>query len=83
MPNLHLDTKRKFLVHKAFPTKWINRNEVLKRTGLKISNKSELLINGKTHVQSMTFINDAAKIWNEAPSNIEDSKSLITAQKVH
>ena len=66
---------------KAYPTKWINRNEVLKRTGLKNSNKPELLINGKTHVQSMTFINDAGKIWNEAPSNIKDSKSLITAKK--
>ena len=65
----------------AYPTKWTCRKDVLLRTGLKDKNKPDLVITGKTHLQSMSFINDAAKIWNEAPLNIKESKTLITAKK--
>ena len=50
-----------------YPLKWINRCDDIKRTGLKSSNKPELVINGHSHTQSNSFINDAARIWNEAP----------------
>ena len=35
---------------------------------------------GKSHSQSQTFINDAAKIWNEAPCAVKDCTSLHQAK---
>ena len=66
---------------KTYPTKWSTRKETLIREGLKSTNKPELLISGKTHVQSLTFINDAARVWNNAPSNIKECKSLSSVKK--
>ena len=66
---------------KNYSTIWTKRNEVIKRTGLKCTNKSELVINGKSYLQSQTFYNDAAKIWNEAPAEIKMCKPLATARK--
>ena len=51
------------------------------RTGLKNANKPELMIKGKSLVQSSSFMNDAAKLWNEAPSNIKDCRTQMTAKK--
>ena len=67
---------------KDYPTQWTNRNEVQKRTGLKISNKPELVIKGTSHTQSLTFMNDAAKFWNDAPRNIIECKTQISAKKL-
>ena len=67
---------------KAYPIKWIKRSEVQKRTGLKNSNKPDLVITGKSNIQSLTFINDAGLLWNRAPTNIKDCKTLISAKKL-
>ena len=39
------------------------------------------MIKGKSLVQSTSFMNDAAKLWNEAPSNIKESKTQMRAKK--
>ena len=65
----------------SYPLKWINRCDDIKRTGLKSSNKPELVINGHSHTQSNSFINDAARIWNEAPLTIKESSTLSTWRK--
>ena len=62
------------------PIKWTKRNEVIQRPGLKSSNKPELVIMGKSRSQSQTFINEAAKIWNEAPNAVNDCTSLHQAK---
>ena len=66
---------------KNYPIQWSTRSEVMKRTGLKDSNKPELQVKGRSHLQTLTFSNDAAKIWNEAPKNIRESKTLVSAKK--
>ena len=65
----------------AYPTKWVNRKDVQKRTGLKDSNKPELVTKGKTLVQTTSFMNVAANVWNSAPSNIKESKTIWSAKK--
>ena len=66
---------------KDYPTQWTNRNAVQKSSGLKISNKPELVIKGTSHTQSLTFMIDAAKVWNNAPRNIKECKTQISAKK--
>ena len=50
--------------------------------GLKSINKPELIITGRTNIQSMTFINDAAKVWNNAPSVIKECTSMSSVKKL-
>ena len=38
-------------------------------------------IKGTSFTQSNTFINDAARVWNNAPQAIKDCKSIDTAKK--
>ena len=64
-----------------YPTIWTKRNEVIKRPGLKSTNKPELMISGKSYLQSHTFYNDAAKVWNGVPVEIKKCKTLISAKK--
>ena len=66
----------------SYPTKWKTRIEELKREGLKSINKPELIITGRTNIQSMTFINDAAKVWNNAPSVIKECTSMSSVKKL-
>ena len=66
---------------KSYPIQWIKRNDVQKRSGLKTLNKPDLIISGLSHIQSHSFINDAAKVWNEAPRQIKDSLTLSTAKE--
>ena len=65
----------------SYPTQWINRKDVIIRDGLKSSNKPEVVINGKSNIQSQTFINDAAKVWNNAPSVIKECTTLSSVKK--
>ena len=51
------------------------------RDGLKDSNKPDLIISGSSHIQSCTFMNDAARVWNSAPMAIKDCKTLIYVKK--
>ena len=62
-------------------TRWVKRQDLLTRTGLKSSNKPDLVTNGMTRLQMNTFYNDAAFVWNKAPTSIKECKSLITAKK--
>ena len=48
---------------------------------LKHVNKPDLMIKGRTHIQSQTFINDADNVWNNAPSVIKECQSLSTVKK--
>ena len=65
----------------SYPIQWPTRKDEIFRMGLKSSNKPELSIKGKSCIQSQTFINDAAKIWNNAPSDIKECKSIYAAKK--
>ena len=66
--------------NKSYPTQWLNRKDDIKREGLKDNNKPYLVIKGKSCIQTQTFINDAAKVWNNAPSDIKECKSLHLAK---
>ena len=64
-----------------YPTQWDKRRDHQKRTGLKTSNKPELITSGKTRIQENTFFNDAAHLWNTAPKSIKDCKTVSAAKK--
>ena len=66
----------------SYPIQWSKRNDVIKRPGLKDSNKPDLVITGYSHIQSQTFFNDAARVWNSAPDDIKKSKSLGSVKKL-
>ena len=68
------------VAQRGIPNSMGNRNDVIRRTGLKTSNKPELVIEGISCIQSQTFINDAAKVWNEAPAIMKECKTIITAK---
>ena len=42
---------------------------------------SRLLQSGSSNMCSKTFINDAVRIWNQAPVFIKDAKSIYSAKK--
>ena len=48
--------------------------------GLSI-NKPDLIIKGKSKTQEQTFYNDAARVWNAAPNNIKDCKTIVAVKK--
>ena len=64
-----------------YPIQWMNRTEVMQKTGLKSSNKPDLITTGKTNLQDSTFINDAARIWNAAPAAIKSCETLFAVKK--
>ena len=66
---------------KSYPIQLNNRKDVIKREGLKTKNKPELVIKGNSSIQGQTFINDAARVWNNAPSVLKDCKTLSSARK--
>ena len=66
---------------KDYPTQWTNRNE-LQKNRFKNIKKTEIVIKGTSHTQSLTFMNDAAKFWNDAPRNIIECKTQISAKKL-
>ena len=65
----------------SYPIKWINRKDEIIRQGLKCSNKPDLIIKGKSPLQSQTFIHDAAMVWNSAPRALKECVSLNTVKK--
>ena len=54
-----------------YPIQWKSRIDELKKEGLKTSNKPDLIIKARTSIQDMTFINDAARVWNTAKLSIQ------------
>ena len=45
------------------------------------STRGNLVIKGKTELRQSSFINDAAKIWNNAPTSVTHCKSLSSAKR--
>ena len=45
------------------------------------SSRGDLMVKGKTELRQSAFVNDAAKIWNNAPNSIKQSKSLSGAKR--
>ena len=43
--------------------------------------KPDLIIKGKSKTQEQTFYNDAARVWNAAPNNIKDCKTIVAVKK--
>ena len=66
----------------SYPIKWTKQNEVMKRAGLKSTNKPDLMIYGFSQIQSQSFINDEARVWNSAPKKIKECNSLCLAKKL-
>ena len=65
----------------AYPIQWENRSDIIGKSGLKSSNKPDLIIRGKSKTQEQTFYNDAARVCNAAPNNIKDCKTIFTVKK--
>ena len=63
-----------------YSTQWEKRSDHQKRSGLKTSNKPELITNGKSRIQENTFYNDAAHLWNAVSKSIEDCKTVSAAK---
>ena len=65
---------------RAAPKSWskytTNRSDIIGKSGLKSSNKPDLIIRGKSKTQEQTFYNDAARVWNAAPNIIKLLKLL-------
>ena len=66
---------------KDYPIQWKRRSDIMQKDGLKSSNKPELVITGRSAIQDSTFINDATRVWNKAPSAVRDCKTLYTVKK--
>ena len=64
-----------------YPTQWERRSEIQKRSGLKSSNKPDLITNGTSRTQTNTFYNDAANLWNAAPKKIKECNTVFTVKK--
>ena len=66
---------------KDYPIQWKRREDVMKKEGLKSSNKPDLVITGRSSIQDASFINDTARVWNNAPEALKSCKSLHTVKK--
>ena len=53
----------------------------IKRQGLKSTNKPDLVLTGHSKLQMQSFFNDAARIWNLAPNQIKECKSIGTVKQ--
>ena len=47
----------------------------------KATTLGDIIVKGKTELRQSSFVNYAAKNWNEAPNNIKQSKSLSWAKR--
>ena len=65
----------------TYPTKWTRRNETNqdRRTRAADANLLNEAHGGK--ILTSTFVNDAAKLWNNAPEIIKLSKTVYSAKK--
>ena len=53
----------------------------MQKEGLKASNNPDLVTTGRSAIQDSSFINDAARVWNNAPSAVREAKNLYSAKK--
>ena len=56
----------------------VNTNSYMSSRASTLGN---LIVKGKTELRQSSFVNDAAKNWNNAPINITQSKSLSNAKR--
>ena len=62
----------------------IQSQKISEKSGSKCTRASargDLILEASTQKSQGTFLNDAFKIWNEAPISIKNSKSLAIAKK--
>ena len=71
----------KSLNDKKYPTQWDKRSDLQKRSGLKTTNKRDLITQGSSKLQENTFYNDAAHVWNVAPKVIKECNTVQAAKK--
>ena len=71
----------KSLQSESHPTKWSRRNETNPetRTRSAITNNLNEAYGGK--IITSTFVNDAAKLWNNAPESIKSCTSIYSVKK--
>ena len=64
-------------------TQWdkVLNDEVVSTRNLRSANKSFLKTFGRFKIAESTFINDAAKTWNEAAMELKNFKSLYSVKK--
>ena len=65
----------------SYPLKWVTREDSIIKQGLKFTNKPDLVVNGHSKPQMQSFFNDAAVLWNLAPKQIKECKSIGTVKK--
>ena len=65
----------------SYPTQWRTRNDAVLDRRTRASNENLLHEAYGCNILNSTFINDAARIWNLAPSSIKISTSIIAAKK--
>ena len=63
----------------AHPTRWTRRNEVNQELRTRSAVSNNLIEAHGGRIITSTFVNDAAKVWNNAPESI---KSCVTIQSV-
>ena len=66
-----------------YPTKVHKRsiNDDESRSTTRSTTKGVLLESGKSTLSQQTFINDATKAWNKAPTSIKNCVSITMAKK--
>ena len=64
-----------------YPIQCQKISDKLGSNSTRASSRGDLILEASTHKSQGTFLNDAIKIWNEAPFSIKNSKSLATAKK--
>ena len=64
-----------------YPIQCQKISDKLGSNSTRASSRGDLILKASTHKSQGTFLNDAIKIWNEAPFSIKNSKSLATAKK--
>ena len=73
----------KSLNDELYPLQWVKKHQpdfYDRRT--RSSSTVKLAISRLTQLSSKTFMNAAAKIWNQAPQSIKDCKSIYSAKKL-
>ena len=73
---LKLLCKGNSIITEVSPTNSFNYNR-----GQSYQKTPDLIIRGKSKIQEQTFYNDAARVWNAAPNNIKDCKTISTVKK--
>ena len=64
-----------------YPVNWVNKNDSKVRKDLRSCNVTVLKDTGTSKIQSASFYNDAARVWNQAPIQIKNCLSLSAVKR--